>query len=239
MASRRRPRKRHIQTKLDFKTWGGQRAGAGRPAKRFRSSEPHRPRPEHDPNHPVHITLRIVEGLESMRRSDGYEACRKALAHAARRRNFRVVHLSIQADHLHLIAEADDAVALSRGIQGFEVSAARHLNRSRGRTGKVFEDRFHVRTLRTPKMVRNALGYALNNWRHHGHDQGDESRHWMVDPYSSGVAFTGWLEMKGESFLHLLPRSYRPLPVHPARTWLLASGWRRHGLISVRQVPGG
>ncbi len=234
-----RPRKRHVQRELEFKTWGGRRAGAGRLPRRFRSSEPHTQRAAHDANHPVHVTLRVVPGIGSLRQPDGYHACRKALATSARRTRFRVVQLSIQSDHLHLIAEADDAVAVSRGVQGFEVSTARHLNRARGRSGKVFDDRFHVRALSTPKMVRNALAYALNNWRHHGHDRGPESRRWNVDPYSSGVAFTGWLETNGESFLHVLPTGYRPLPVHPARTWILATGWRRHGLISMREVPGG
>jgi hypothetical protein len=36
-----------------------------------------------------------------------------------------------------------------------------------GRTGKVFADRYHMRILKTPTEVKNALRYVLDNrWKH-------------------------------------------------------------------------
>jgi hypothetical protein len=49
----------------------------------------------------------------------------------------QVVHYSIQGNHLHLIVEADDAAALSRGLQGLLIRVARSLNRVAGRRGKL------------------------------------------------------------------------------------------------------
>lgn len=45
-------------------------------------------------------------------------------------------------------------------------------------------------------------------------------------------------ETGGIDFLKALPVDYEPLPVSRPQTWLLSVGWRRHGLISVREVPG-
>ncbi len=36
---------------------------------------------------------------------------------------FRIVHISIQHDHVHLICEACDRMALARGVQGFRTGA--------------------------------------------------------------------------------------------------------------------
>lgn len=59
-----------------------------------------------------------------------------------------------------------------------------------------------------------------------------------MDRFSSGVSFDGWKETGGIDFLKALPEDYEPLPVSRPQTWLLTVGWRRHGLISVREVPG-
>ena len=81
--------------------------------------------------------------------------------------------------------------------------------------------------------MRNTLSYVLNNWRRHQQDQGVDSMFWEVDYFSSGPVFTGWRESASA-----LPVGYQPLPVREARTWLLASGWRKAGEISRRARPG-
>jgi hypothetical protein len=40
-----------------------------------------------------------------------------------------------------------------------------------GRGGAVWGDRFHARDLKTPREVRHALVYVLNNHRKHGVDR--------------------------------------------------------------------
>ena len=117
----------------------------------------------------------------------------------------------------------------------FLISAARHLNGRARRGGRVFE-RYHARSLRTPREVRNCLAYALNNWRHHGEHRREPSS--LVDKYSSGIAFDGWKELgHGERFA--TPSIHVSLTVWRPRVWLLTTGWLRHGLVSIREVPGG
>ena len=239
-----RSRKKHVQQALALNTWGGKRKGAGRPAKGKRSSERHEQRPEHDPRHPVHVTLRVERAVGTLRRRDAYHAMRKAMYATLERQDFRIVHISLEADHVHLLAEADHKTALSRGMQGFEIAGARYINavvsKARGarRRGRVFADRFHARAITSPRAARHALSYVFNNWRKHKQDRGIDSMFWDVDYFSSGVSFGGWKELADSPFLPPVPKGYERLSVSRPRTWLLDQGWMRAGTISMRAVPG-
>jgi hypothetical protein len=152
-----------------------------------------------------------------------FAVARRALASASTSR-FRLLHFSVQRDHLHLIVEADAPLQLARGIQGLTIRVAKAINRALGRHGSVFADRYHARTLVTPREVRNALVYVLNNWKKHvGHAIG-------LDERSSARWFDGWVAA--------IPPPPVPSPVARARTWLARVGWRRHGPIDVDEAPG-
>lgn len=221
---------------------GGRRAGAGRKpnrAKGLPSHVPHGRRGALSRHTPVHVTLRVMPDLGRLRRRDCYRAVRRALVTVLPRFGaFRICQLSIQANHIHLIVEASDRTALSRGMASFEVSAARRLNaaitRRCGirRRGRVFADRYHAAPLRTPTQVRHALNYVLNNWRRHGEDRGS---HAALDPFATGRTFDGFADRQG-----LTPwrADDEPLPIAFPTSWLLTKGWRQRGLISTQHVPG-
>jgi putative transposase len=155
------------QLGFQFRTRGGARPGAGRPARGAKAGVSHLRRPAHSRHHPLHVTLRLLPGVPSLRTWTLFERVRAALAAARERFGFRLVHFSVQSNHLHLIAEADDARALSRGVQGLTVRVARALNRRLQRKGRLFADRYHVRALKTPRSVRLALRYVLLNAHKH------------------------------------------------------------------------
>jgi REP element-mobilizing transposase RayT len=236
---------RNVQTELAFvvpATHGGARKNAGRKPRGRRAGECHRRRPPVDPRRPLHIALRVVGAVGRLRRPHAYRALRHATWIAGRRDDFRIVQISIQQDHIHLICEAEDRVALSRGMQGFKISAARRLNaevaRERGapapRRGTVFTDRYHVEVICSPTQARNCLAYVMNNWRKHGADHGSPFKR---DPYSSSIVFRAWREDPG-GCIHL-PPGYHPLPVRRPQSWLLADGYRRGGPpISWFERPG-
>ena len=81
-----------------------------------RAGSPHRKRPELVARHPVHVVLRVVTAVGNLRRRVTYKAVREATLTAALREDFRIVHLSIQRTHLHLIVEAEHKGALASGI---------------------------------------------------------------------------------------------------------------------------
>src|SRR5512141_3386926 len=113
------------QVELTFRTRGGKRKGAGRKPSGPRTRVSHRVRPEHRGAHPLHVTVRMVDGLGTLRTRDVYMQIREATIVSAKREDFRIVHLSIQANHLHMIVEAESGEALSKGMQGFSSSAAK------------------------------------------------------------------------------------------------------------------
>jgi REP element-mobilizing transposase RayT len=216
------------------------------------SGSRHETRPVLKGRYPVHVVLRVVSEIGSLRKRFMYQALRAATIAVAMRElsfeengAFRIVHISIQRDHIHLLVEADHKMALSRGMQSFQISAAKHLNRAISvarelatrRRGTVFPDRFHQEIITTPKQARHTLNYVLNNWRKHREDQGAIQRTWKVDPFSTGALFGGWKELENALVRWPLRETYDPLVVYFPKTWLLSEGWRRHGLIRLHEVP--
>ena len=233
-ADKRRRRKRRPGSKRPGRKPKGPRAGS-----------PHKVRPELKARHPVHVVLRVVSAVGNLRRRTTYKAVREATLTTARREDFRIVHLSIQRNHLHLLVEANDKGALASGMQGFQISAAKHLNAaiSKGRPGRrrrgaVFPDRYHAEIITTPTQARHALNYVLSNWRKHREDRSEATRSWKIDWFSTAVMFPGWEEYGDQPFLWRGPPTYDPLVVYQPRTWLLREGYKRGGpAISVREVP--
>jgi len=210
-----------MQLELRPRTWGGQRPGAGRKPSGHRPGVPHRIRPAHQARHPLHVTLRAREGLPSLRAESIFPALRRALGQASRG-GLRLLEFSVQRDHVHLIAEAADGRALSRGLQGLAIRLAKAINRVLGLRGRIWGDRYHARALRTPREVRNALVYVLQNWKKHL--PGVRG----VDGRSSGPWFNGWATV-----CRVVGRA----PVVAPQTWLAAVGWRRLGLLHPDDEP--
>jgi REP element-mobilizing transposase RayT len=233
----RAPRKKHVQMTLDRARkpdgkHGGWRPNAGR--KKKPGSVSHDTRELLAPRFPVHVTLRIVDGVGSLARDHLMKIIRAAVK-GSQKSWFRIVEFNVLSNHLHLICEAQSKSHLARGIQGFEVRAARRLNPALRRTGKLFAQRYHVRQLKTPKEVRNALRYVLLNRKHHNSEQ-KFAKYW-IDPYSSAAWFKGWAApiMKNTDWKIELLAMERPT-AEPT-VWLLATGWRRHGLLRFDEAP--
>lgn len=183
---------------------------------------PHRRRAPHNPRCPVHVTFRAGTGLSSLRGAAVFAGLERAFG-AASVNGFRLLQFSVQSNHRHLLVEADTPTRLTRGVQGLAVRSAKAINRALGRRGRVWADRFHAHVLKTPREVRNALVYVLNNIRKHM--TGGRG----LDPRSSARFFTGWRTA--------VARVVGGSPVAQPRTWLAAVGWRRRGLIDIEEKP--
>ena len=212
---------------------GGKRKGAGRKPSGKRAGVRHATRAFTSGKHPLHVTIRVEKNVPGLRQRHVWLAARAAIWLCIQRHDFRICHVSILRNHLHLLVEADTRQALARGMQGFQISLAKQINGRLGRTGRVFADRYHAVQLTTPTQTRNALLYCLNNWRKHGLDRGSRLE---LDPYASGHAFASWREHPHE---HALPiPQHDALPVVMPHTWLLSQGYKRGGPApSVWDVP--
>jgi REP element-mobilizing transposase RayT len=179
----------------------------------------HRPRKLVAKRNPLHVTMRLVESLPSLRGRVEHQVLRDALRAGCDRFGFRLVHYSAQSNHLHLVCEAQDKSSLARGIQALAVRIARALNRLWRRTGRLFADRYHARELKSPTEVRNVLAYVLLNAQRHGKEIKG-----LLDPCSSAILFTGWRELRTTG---------KPNWLACASTWLLGKGWRLLGTLSI------
>jgi REP element-mobilizing transposase RayT len=195
------------------RTWGGKRTGAGRKSTRERAAIPHTARDEVRRYHPVHVSLRVAEHVWNLRSERSYRIIDAALRATLRRPDFRVVHFSVQGNHLHLIVEADGTRTFALGVRALSIRLARRLNGMMGRSGAVFMDRYHAHVLRTPAEVRNAVRYVLGNFESHAARRGEpKSTKGWVDPFSS-AAVKAPREAQGMLFVE---------PATPAAaTWLL------------------
>jgi len=77
------------------------------------------------------VTVRLKNDLPKLRRKSSFRVLRRSFAAGCDRFGFRLVHDSIQNDHLHFITEAKGRRSLSRGMQGLLVRVARGLNSTR------------------------------------------------------------------------------------------------------------
>ncbi len=227
---------------------------------------PHRRRARLTRHHPSHVTLRLRKGLPTLRKKSFFRAVHQAFCDGCRRFGFRLVHYSVQSNHIHLLVEAPSARSLARALQGLSVRLARRLNAAMHRKGSVFADRYHSRVLKTPLEVRNALRHVLNNAGRHSSASdpglGSLGRTSVrsarvnpipLDPYSSAVWFDGWQGARGIPAAVFGIADARAAPLGrtdprfvadaqpetaEARSHLLLRGWRKHGLIPITAVPG-
>jgi putative transposase len=183
---------------LEFPSHGGRRKGAGRP-KGNRVS--HRARPAFSRSTPAHVTLRVRGDVPNLRSSRRFAVIRRGFTALRSRKSFRLIKFSVLGNHLHLIVEADDSVALARGMQSLNTRLAMALNKLLGRRGTLFEDHYHSHLLKSPTEVARALAYVRTNAERH-YSRGIES-----DYYSSDHS------------------EWRDLLAAPV-TWLLNAGWK-------------
>ncbi|MGE5047395.1 MAG: transposase [Deltaproteobacteria bacterium] len=170
---------------------------------------PHLKRPTFAARHPVHVTMRLQPGVGYLRSHARAAIVEDSLRAARERLGVRIIHYSIQGNHLHLIVEAEGPDALSRAMQGLATRLARRLNALSGRRGSVFADRYHSHPLKTPREANRAVRYVLANHRHHTLEYLPAG---WTDPLAS-ARFTQ-------------ERPGRDAPVVAPSVWLLRVGWR-------------
>ncbi len=169
----------------------------------------HRRLLEVDGDAPVHVTLRARPDVWNLRSRRSHRVIAKALRGVIGRPGFRVVHFSIQGNHLHLVIEAHSAKTLANGMRALAGRIALGLNVMMGRSGAAFDDRYHAHVLRTPTEVRHVLAYVLGNFASHALRRGECVSSGYVDPYSSAA------ERGPDGF---------PPPVSRPESWLLRTG---------------
>lgn len=199
---------KQIELNLYKGSHGGRRPGAGR--RRLRSSGvAHRCRERISPRTPVHINFKYRVAVKN-------KVCLRILKRAilnARSHEFRVIHFSLQHNHVHIIAEAESNEVLTRGMRSLMITMAKGLKQ-----GRVQLERYHLHVLRSVRETRNALHYVLFNSQRHG------SR--IIDEYSSLLSHPRALALirayVTQAKITVTVRKGDTFNLDKARTWFIA-----------------
>jgi hypothetical protein len=108
-------------------------------------------------------------------------------------------HYAIAPNHAHLIVSLAHGAELQRAIIAFACVVAQAMNAAAARRGRVFEGRYHARSLETPTELWNGIRYLLNQAVHHGIDVPA-----AADPYTSYAWCRGTGRILGACWLYRL-----------------------------------
>ena len=81
------------------------------------------------PKHPHHVTVRVRSGTWNLRSQRGFSCLATALREVRARPGFRVVHYSVQGNHVHMLVEGDDRRAMSNGLRAVLIRFAKRSTR--------------------------------------------------------------------------------------------------------------
>jgi REP-associated tyrosine transposase len=205
------------QQSFELKTWGGKRKGAGRKPAAGREGIRHDARDPVRASQPVHVTMRMAEHVWSLRSERSFRIIQGALHAVRARRDFRVVHFSVQGNHVHLVVEADGTPGLANGMRALSIRLALRLNAMMERSGPVFSARYHTHVLKTPAEVKNAIRYVLRNFASHAARRGERLSERYVDRFSSASG-------QGARVPQL--SLFESSATREARSWLLRTAFR-------------
>jgi hypothetical protein len=126
------------------------------------------------------VTVRATATIAKLGLQRAQRLLERARA-AALRAEFHIIAVAARRRSIELVVEASDRYALARGMQGFEIRAARACNRAGKRSGCVFVDRYRALPLATVDARRAALA-ALSH--HRAHRRAPRNS-WSTSAYSS------------------------------------------------------
>jgi REP element-mobilizing transposase RayT len=159
---------RQLKLNLDKGRWGGRRKGSGR--KRLHSKGvSHRTREKVCRRSPTHINMKYKAFIKN---KAFLQVLKRAILNS-RNKGLRILHYSVQSNHVHFIIEADNNHILERGMRSLTVTMVKGIDK-----GKIQLQRYHLHVLRSLREVKNAVHYVCFNEEKHTGKRN-------INPYSS------------------------------------------------------
>lgn len=144
---------------------GGRRPSSGRNRLHSKGVS-HRTREQITSRTPVHINFKVSTYIQSR---PALEILTIAIS-KAHEHGLNIIYYALQSNHIHLIAEAQNNEALTRGMRALTISFAKRIQKLKSTHETIQLERYHLHVLKCPKEVENAITYVLENETHHtGH----------------------------------------------------------------------
>ncbi len=142
------------------------RKGAGRPALHDpgirHTNRPHIKKPAS-----LHLTIKVKKKKAEIKNKSVLKILKRAILNA-RKQGLRVIHFSLEYDHVHLLIEADNNLILGKGMQAFGVTLSKAINRLKKLKGGVYKHRYHFRQISSTRELKIVMNYIFTNGLKHG-----------------------------------------------------------------------
>lgn len=166
------------------------RKGAGRPAIQDRGIR-HICRDVIKKTVNMHITIKLEKKKAGLKNKVTLQLLHKAIK-KARMSGLRILHYTLEFDHIHLMTEADCNASLSKGMQSFGITFSKGINKIKSQNGRVYKHRYHLRLLKSRQEVRNVIAYILGNGARHGTSSFINQYNSLVAGKNTGKIFPGF-----------------------------------------------
>lgn len=126
----------------------------------------------------MHLTIKVRENKADIKS----KSILKALHHAiirARLKGIRVIHYTLEYNHVHLLVEAHCHTVMHRGMQAFGISFSKAINKIKQCGGTVYKHRHHIKKITSALQLKNVLTYIFHNGVHHKRSTT------LLDPFNS------------------------------------------------------
>lgn len=168
-------KQKQLQLEIYKGSRGGRRPGAGR--RRIHSKGvAHRKRESVTNRTPLHINFKFRTYIKN---KDCLRILKRAILNS-RKKGLRIIHFSLQSNHIHLIVESENNANLTQGMRSLTVTFAKGLKK-----GRTQLERYHLHVMKTIRETKNAIQYVLFNKQKH--EKGTSSK---IDGYSSLLSLT-------------------------------------------------
>ncbi len=147
--------------------------------------------------------------------------------------DLKILHFSVQSNHIHLIIEVESSEILTSAMKSFcRTLSGKIRANSKHKVSKIFKHRHHTHTLKTPREVKLALKYVLMNGAKH------LEKLPFIDLFSSSSLFQQWAQLFDQKIADKLQLQSEKIKekyhqyaatleelTYQSATWLGSVGW--------------
>jgi len=127
----------------------------------------HHSRPHLLSGKPVHVTIKTDKNIiPNLRNKILYKEIRASFKRA-RLLGIRIIHFTVQRDHIHFLIEAQNKKQLGQSMRALSISLTKRLSRVLAKKIKALKTRYHLHILKSLKEIKNVANYIQNNGKKH------------------------------------------------------------------------
>lgn len=127
-----------------------------------------------------HITIKVRDNKADIKNKRILQSLHHAIKRA-RLQGVRVLHFTLEYNHVHLVIESSNHKELHKGMQAFGISLAKKINKLKNLKGTVYKNRYHQKLLKSRSEFKNAVQYVFGNGVKHKRASS------KLDPFNSLV----------------------------------------------------